>query len=311
METRQLGRSDLQITRIGVGAWAMGGDWKFGWGQQDDDEFIAAIQRALDSGINWIDTAAVYGHGHSEEVVGQALKGRSRRPYVFTKCQRRWDSERNLYDSMKEIRYEVEQSVKRLGIDVIDLYQIYWPRPDQDIEEGWSTMAELQKEGKVRWIGVSNFGVTQMQRAQAVAPITSLQPPYSLINPGVQKEILPFCKANNIGVIAYSPMGSGMLTGKMTRERIANLPPEDWRSKNKQFQEPRLSHNLEIADCLGEIAKEHGSTPAAIAIAWVLANPAVTGAIVGIRRPDQVDGILGGAEVTLTEDNLQQLNAFV
>ncbi len=311
METRQLGTSDLHITRIGLGAWAIGGaGWKFGWGPQDDDNSIAAIHRALDSGINWIDTAAVYGLGHSEEVVGKAIKGRQR-PYIFSKCQRRWDENEQLYDSMREIRQEVEASLKRLDIDVIDLYQIHWPRPDEDIEIGWSTMAELQKEGKVRYIGVSNFSVAQMKRAQAIAPITSLQPPYSLIMRDVEAEILPFCQENKIGVIAYSPMASGLLTGAMTRERIAKMPASDWRSRNPRFQEPQLSRTLALVDILREIGENHDASPAEIAIAWVLNHPAVTAAIVGSRRPDQVDGVLGGASVQLDKEELERITGFL
>jgi aryl-alcohol dehydrogenase-like predicted oxidoreductase len=289
----------------------MGGEWKFGWGHQDDDESIAAIHHALDQGINWIDTAAIYGLGHSEEVLGKALKGRSDKPYIFTKGQRRWGEDRQPYDSMREFRYEVEQSLRRLNIDVIDLYQIHWPRPDEDIELGWSTLAQLQEEGKVRYIGVSNFNTEQMQRAQAVAPVTSLQPPYSLINPGVQDEILPFCRDHNIGVIAYSPMGSGLLTGKVSREWVDSLDETDWRRRSDNFKEPRLSRNLQVVEILREIGEAHDTTPAQVAIAWVLANPAGTGAIVGVRRPDQVDGIIGGADVNLSDADIQRLNQFI
>jgi aryl-alcohol dehydrogenase-like predicted oxidoreductase len=311
METRRLGNSDLDITLIGLGAWAMGGaDWAFGWGPQDDDNSIAAIHRALDLGINWIDTAAFYGYGHSEEVVGKAIKGRQR-PYIFTKCQRRWDENGQPYDSLREIRQEVEASLKRLDVDVIDLYQIHWPRPDEDIELGWSTMADLQREGKVRHIGVSNFNVAQMQRAQAIAPITSLQPPYSLIVRDIEDEILPFCRANNIGVIAYAPMASGMLTGTMSRDRAESLPESDWRSRNPRFQEPQLSRNLALVELMYEIGEPHAASPAEIAIAWVLKHPAVTAAISGFRTPDQVDGVLGGASVELSEMDVQRLDSFL
>lgn len=311
MKTRQLGNSDLHITPIGVGAWAMGGEWQYGWGQQDDSESIAAIHRALDLGMNWIDTAAVYGLGRSEEVVSRALAGMSEKPYVFTKCELVWDENGTVHNSLKadSIRREIEDSLRRLNTDVIDLYQIHWPNPDEDIEEGWQTLVKLKQEGKVRHIAVSNFNVDQMTRAQAIAPITSLQPPYSAINRAVESEILPYCAANNIGVIVYSPMQSGLLTGKMSAERIANLDDGDWRKRNPQFQEPKLSENLKIADEMGKIAAKHGSTTAAVAIAWTLRRPEVTGAIVGVRRPDQVDGIIDGGTLKLDDGDLAAIEA--
>lgn len=311
MKTRQLGNSDLHITPIGVGAWAMGGEWQYGWGQQDDSESIAAIHRALDLGMNWIDTAAVYGLGRSEEVVSRALAGMSEKPYVFTKCELVWDENGTVHNSLKadSIRREIEDSLRRLNTDVIDLYQIHWPNPDEDIEEGWQTLVELKQEGKVRHIAVSNFNVDQMTRAQAIAPITSLQPPYSAINRAVESEILPYCAANNIGVIVYSPMQSGLLTGKMSAERIANLDDGDWRKRNPQFQEPKLSENLKIADEMGKIAAKHGTTTAAVAIAWTLRRPEVTGAIVGVRRPDQVDGIIDGGTLKLDDGDLAAIEA--
>src|SRR5215467_8253335 len=241
MQTKPLGNSDLNLTPIGVGAWAMGGGgWAFAWGPQDDDDSISAIRAALDKGVNWIDTAAVYGLGHSEEVVGKAVKGRANPPYIFTKCARIWNEKREIGKSLKadSIRREVEASLRRLGVERIDLYQIHWPEPDEQIEEGWTTMAQLKAEGKVRWIGVSNFNVAQLRRAQAIAPITSLQPPYSIVSPEIEKEILPYCQENNIGTIVYSPMKSGLLTGKMTRERIASLPDDDFRKRTPNFQEP-------------------------------------------------------------------------
>src|SRR5438132_13834470 len=257
MQTRQLGKTGMQITRIGLGTWAIGGgQWEFAWGPQDDRESIDTIHHALDLGINWIDTAAVYGLGHSEEIVGQAIKGRER-PYIFTKCSMIWDENRKVSHSLNaaSLRREVEASLKRLDIDVIDLYQIHWPDPDPDIEEGWSTLAALKQEGKVRHIGVSNFSVEQMQRAEKIAPVETLQPPYSLVHPNVEKEILPYSQQHNIGVIVYSPMASGLLTGSMTRKRIANLPEDDWRKRDTEFQEPRLSRNLELANLLAEIGK--------------------------------------------------------
>jgi len=311
LEKRQLGNSDMQITRLGIGAWAMGGGgWRFAWGPQDDSQSIAAIHKALNAGINWIDTAAVYGLGHSEEIVAQALDGMSNKPYVFTKCERRWDTNREIYKSLKResIREECEASLRRLRVDAIDLYQIHWPEPDEDIEEGWDTLARLKEEGKVRWIGVSNFNVEQMNRIARIAPITSLQPPYSILSPEIEESILPYCAEHNIGVIVYSPMKSGMLTGKMTRERIANMPDDDFRKRTPQFQEPLLTRNLQLVDSLREIGNAHGGkTPGEVAIAWTLGNPAVTAAIVGLRSPEQVDGVIGAADLRLSEDEVKRI----
>ena len=314
LKTRQLGNTDMHITPVGFGAWAIGGgDWVYAWGPQDDSESIAAIHHALDKGINWIDTAAGYGLGHSEEVVAQALKGMSARPFVFTKCSLPWNERGELIDSLKRdsVRKECEDSLRRLKIDAIDLYQIHWPRPDEDIEEGWATLAELQNEGKVRWIGVSNFSVAQMKRAAAIAPVNSLQPPYSLIRQEVEKEILPFCLKNNIGVIVYSPMYSGLLTGKMTAERIKNMPADDWRQHDPEFKTPKLERNLRLVDKLSEIGKQHGVEPGVVAIAWTLRNPAVTGAIVGARRPSQVDGIFPSIEFRLSPQETDQLDGLL
>ena len=313
MQTRRLGNSDLQITPIGIGAWAMGGGgWKFAWGPQDDNESVAAIHAALDAGLNWIDTAAVYGFGHSEEVVAKALAGRAARPYVFTKCERRWDEEGNILGVLKadSIRQECEASLRRLGVDVIDLYQIHWPQPEEDIEEGWATLAALKQEGKIRWAGVSNFNVEQLKRIQPVAPITSLQPPYSLVRRDVEAETLPFAAQQNIGVIVYSPMGAGVLTGAMTRERAANFPADDWRRNNPNFQEPLLSRNLELVEKLREIGQRHGRTPGEVAIAWTLRNSAVTGAIVGMRNAEQVAGVVGAGQFRLTDDEITEIESF-
>lgn len=310
MEKRQLGNSDLHITTIGIGAWAMGGgDWLYAWGDQQDAESIAAIHRALDMGVNWIDTAAIYGLGHSEEVVGRALKGMAQKPYIFTKCTRVWDEKGNISGSLKadSIRQEVEASLRRLQVDVIDLYQIHWPNPEEDLEEGWSTLAALQKEGKVRHIGVSNFSPSQMERILPIAPITSNQPPYSAIKRDVEADVLPFCLENNIGVIVYSPMQAGLLTGKMTRERIMNLPDNDWRKRNDEFNEPRLTQNLKLAETMERIAARHQVPTPAVSIAWTLAHPAVTGAIVGMRRADQVDGVIPGGSLKLTDEDMQEL----
>jgi aryl-alcohol dehydrogenase-like predicted oxidoreductase len=314
MQTKQLGNSDMHITPIGIGAWAMGGGgWTFGWGPQDDDESVAAIRAALDAGINWIDTAAVYGLGHSEEVVARALKGRARRPFVFTKCERIWNERREIGKSLKadSIRREVEASLGRLQLDVIDLYQIHWPEPEAEIEEGWTTMAQLQREGKVRWIGVSNFNVDQMRRAQAIAPITSLQPPYSMLAREIEQAVLPYTQASGIGAIVYSPMKSGLLSGAMTRERIAAMPDDDFRRRTPPFQEPRLTRNLELAELLRSIGRRHGRAPGEVAIAWTLRHPAVTAAIVGMRSAGQVEGVIGAADFRLSAEEVQEIEAFL
>ena len=314
MQTRPLGNSDLQITPLGVGAWAMGGaGWAFSWGPQDDAESVGAIHAALDRGINWIDTAAVYGLGHSEEVVGRAVKERSDKPYVYTKCERARNENRQIVKCLKResILRECEDSLRRLGVETIDLYQIHWPEPDEDIEEGWATMAELKRQGKVRWIGVSNFSASQLARAQAIAPITSLQPPYSMIQTDIEADILPFCAKNNIGTIVYSPMKSGMLTGAMTRERIENMHADDFRKRTPNFQEPLLTRNLNLVERLREIGKRHGRTPGEVAIAWTLRKPEVTAAIVGMRSPAQVDGVVGAADFRLSESELAEIASFL
>jgi aryl-alcohol dehydrogenase-like predicted oxidoreductase len=312
METRQFGKTNMQITPIGFGAWAIGGgNWEFGWGPQDDEQSIAAIRRALDLGINWIDTAAVYGLGHSEEVVARALKGIANRPHVFTKCSMVWNERREVSHSLRResLRRELEGSLRRLQTDTIDLYQIHWPDPDQEIEEGWSTLAEFKREGKVRHIGVSNFNVEQLRRAEAIAPVETLQPQCSLISREVEVEILPYARAHNIGVIVYSPMGSGLLTGAMTRERIANLPPDDWRRRDPEFQEPRLTRNLAQVERLRQVGARHGRSPGEVAIAWTLHKPAVSGAIVGARSAAQVEGIIGAADFRLTDDEVREIES--
>ncbi len=314
MKTRPLGDSDLHITPIGFGAWAIGGaGWAFAWGPQDDRDSIAAIREALDLGVNWIDTAAVYGLGHSEEVVARALEGVKNRPCIFTKCERIWNERREIGKSLKadSIRRECEASLRRLRVDRIDLYQIHWPEPEEDIEEGWATLAKLKDEGKVRWIGVSNFNVAQMKRVQAIAPITSLQPPFSLIRREIQAEILSYCAEHNIGVIAYSPMASGLLTGAMTRERIARLPADDWRRRNPQYQEPLLSRNLHLVELLKTIGGRHGQSPGAVAVAWVLRHTAITGAIVGARRPGQLKEVIGAAEFRLAPEEVAEIERFL
>jgi len=309
METKQLGKSDLEITPIGFGSWAIGGSgWEFGWGEQDDKASIAAIRRALELGINWIDTAAVYGMGHSEEVVARALQGWSGpHPYVFTKCGLRWDEQGHVHRDLQavSIRRECEDSLRRLNVDVIDLYQIHWPT--EDFEQGWSEMARLQKEGKVRWIGVSNFDAIELERANEIARVTSLQPPYSLIRREIEREVLPYCRSNNIGVIVYSPMASGLLTGAMTRQRIAKLPASDWRSRDEEFTEARLSKNLALVERLREVGQKYGRPPGQIAIAWTLCNPAVTGAIVGARNAEQVERNVGAADLELTDEDVSKI----
>jgi len=317
MQTRILGNSDLNITLVGYGAWAVGGSgWQFAWGSQDDDDSIAAIHRALELGVNWIDTAAVYGLGHSEEVVARALKSWSgHRPYVFTKCGLRWDAQGNVQKilSPDSIRREAEDSLRRLSVDVIDLYQVHWP-PDPDspaLEEGWSTLADLKREGKVRWIGVSNFNVQQLKRARKIAPVTSVQPPYSLVHREIEDEILPYCLREGIGVIVYSPMASGLLTGAMTRERAARLSKDDWRKGHPDFTEPNLSRNLELVDRLREIAKRHNRSVGEVAIAWTLRNPAVTGAIVGARNAQQAEGVMRAGDLRLSDKEVSEIEEFL
>jgi aryl-alcohol dehydrogenase-like predicted oxidoreductase len=316
MEMRKLGSSDSHITRVGYGAWAIGGSgWQFAWGSQDDNDSIAAIHRALELGVNWIDTAAVYGLGHSEEVVGRALKDwRGSKPYVFTKCGLRENAKGEVQKvlSSDSIRGEVEDSLRRLSVDAIDLYQIHWP-PDPDsaaLEEGWSTLADLKREGKVCRVGVSNFNVQQLRRAQAIAPVTSLQARYSLVHREIENEILPYCLSEGIGVIVYSPMASGLLTGAMTRERAAKLPANDWRRGHPDFTEPNLSHNLALVGRMREIANRHKRSVGEVAIAWTLRHPAVTGAIVGARNARQAEGVMRAGEVHLTEDEVNEIEAF-
>lgn len=311
MEKRGLGNSTFEITRIGLGTWAIGGPWLFGWGRQDDGDSIRAIHRALDGGINWIDTAPAYGLGHSEEVVAEALRQTDHEPYVFTKCGIVWNDQANPSQTLRKasIVREVEESLRRLDVEVIDLYQVHWPIPEGEIEEGCAAVEELRLAGKIRYAGVSNFSVAQMEQVRGVLDITSLQPPYSLTQPEVDEEILPYCLANGIGVINYSPMGSGLLTGTMTRERIDALPVDDWRRKSENFKDPKLSRNLALVEVLREIAARHDCSVAEAAIAWTLRNPAVTAAIVGARRPDQIDGILRASEIRLTDEDWNALSS--
>jgi aryl-alcohol dehydrogenase-like predicted oxidoreductase len=311
---RTLGNSDLHLTPIGFGAWAIGGgNWEFAWGPQDDSESIAAIHRALDLGINWIDTAAIYGLGHSEEVVARALKSTSHKPLVFTKCSMRWHADRSIYRSLKagSVAEELENSLRRLGVETIDLYQVHWPDPSAEIEEGWEALARFKEQGKIRYIGVSNFNVEQMKRAQTIAPITSLQPPYSMLRRAIEAEVLPFAQANHIGVINYSPMVSGLLTGKMTAERAAAFPPDDWRRRAVEFNEPRLSRNLKLVELLREIGSGHNVSPGVVAVAWTLHHPAITAAIVGGRSAQQVEGLAPALDYRLGDDEYARINAFL
>lgn len=313
MELRKLGNSDLRITPVGFGAWAIGGSgWEFAWGQQEDADSIAAILRALELGVNWIDTAAVYGTGHSEEIVAQALKQwKGKRPYLFTKCVLRWDANRKVYPdhSAASVRKECEDSLRRLQTDVIDLYQMHWPPRDNGpgLEEAWQAMNDLKKEGKIRWIGVSNFDVEQLKRATKIAPITSDQPPYSMIRRAIETELLPHCEKNGIGVISYAPMASGLLTGAMTRERAAALPADDFRSRNPEFKEPRLSKNIELVERLRKVGARHGRGPGEIAIAWVLRHSAITGAIVGARNAKQAEGVMRAGELELSTEEIAEI----
>lgn len=321
MITRQLGRSDLHISPLGLGTWAIGGDGSFGWGPQADADSLAALRRGVESGINWIDTAPIYGFGHAEKIVARVLAemGSAQLPMVFTKCSLVWDDQNNVTHTLKagSIRREVEASLKRLGVDRLDLCQVHWPAfppggPDPDLEEAWTTLAELKDKGRIRHIGVSNFDVPQMQRMQAIVPITSLQPPYSLLMRQVEDRILPFCRENGIGVIVYSPMHNGLLTGKMTRERIAALPSTDWRvNMNPAFKEPHLTRNLQVVDKLREIGAQHDRSAGEVAVAWTLRQPAVSGAIVGVRRAEQVDGMVGAVELRLSEDEVQEIQALL
>ena len=312
---RILGNSDLKLTPIGFGAWAIGGgNWEFAWGPQDDAESIAAIHRALDLGINWIDTAAIYGLGHSEEIVGRALRSHSGpKPLVFTKCSMRWHPDRSIYRSLKaaSLAEELEGSLRRLGVETIDLYQIHWPDPEEELEEGWETLAGFRKQGKIRCIGVSNFSVEQMQRVQQIAPITSLQPPYSMLRRAIEEEILPFAEDNGIGVINYSPMVSGLLTGAMTAERVAALPEDDWRRRGIEFTEPRLGRNLRLVELLREIGNGHGVGPGVVAVAWTLHHPAITAAIVGGRSGQQVEGLAPALDFRLSQEEYARINAFL
>jgi aryl-alcohol dehydrogenase-like predicted oxidoreductase len=310
LRTTELGLTGMAISRIGFGAWAIGGGgYQFGWGDQSDRDSIAAIQRGLALGVNWIDTAAVYGLGRSERVVAEALQDLDQRPYVFTKASRVVDASGTIVGNLTRasIRREVEASLERLRVDAIDLYQLHRPIPEDEIEEGWKTLVELRDEGLVRHVGVSNFNVEQLRRIQSIAPVETLQPPYSLLDRQVENEILPFCQQHGIGVIAYSPMASGLLSGAMTPDRVAALPADDWRSRDERFREPQLSRSLELAERLGRIGQRHGVSAGAVAVAWVLQRPGVDGAIVGFRQPAQTDMILAADSLELDADEISEI----
>jgi len=313
MQTRKLGYTDLELTTVGLGAWAMGGPWLYGWGPQDDDASIATLLRAMDEGVNWIDTAAIYGHGRSEIVVGRALKQMRQKPLVATKCGLCWDEKNERIPRLKaqSIRAECHDSLRRLDIESIDLYQIHFCEPDEDIEEGWTEMTRLVEEGKVRHIGVSNFSVEQLRRIQKIHPVASLQPPYSMLHREVEEELLGYCQQNNIGVIVYSPMQRGLLTGSFDAERVANLPEGDHRKANPDFQEPQFSATLELVDQLRLIAERNGRTCAQLAVSWVLRRPEVTAAIVGARRPDQIVETAQASDWSLSEDDIEQIEQFL
>jgi aryl-alcohol dehydrogenase-like predicted oxidoreductase len=313
MQKRQLGYTDLKLTTVGLGTWAMGGPWQFGWGQQDDGEAIAAILAALEQGINWIDTAPVYGCGHSEELVGKALKHTRRKPFIATKCGLLWNSKREKVSCLKRksIREECHASLKRIGVEVIDFYQMHWPEPEEDIEQGWEEMARLAEEGKVRYIGVSNFNIEQIKRIRKIAPAASLQPPYSMLHREVEDELLTFCAENNIGIVVYSPMQRGLLTGKFSQERLAGLPADDHRRRMPEFQEPQFSATLQFVDKLRPIAERNGRTLAQLAISWVLRRSEVTAAIVGARRPEQIAETAPASNWTLSQEDIEEIEQLL
>ncbi len=314
MQTRQLGHTDLHLSVIGFGSFPLGGSgWKFSWGPQDDRDSVNAIVRAVELGVNWIDTAPVYGFGHSEEVVGLALKKCARKPFIATKCGSRWDSNGDIFRRLRKasVREEAEASLRRLGVDVIDLYQMHWPQPEEEIEEGWEAMAQLVKEGKVRYLGVSNFSVAQMQRMQAIHPIASLQPPYSMLRRDIESEILPFCSRQRIGVVVYSPLQKGLLSGKFSVERAKSLAPEDHRRNDPMFAEPRLSANLQVVRGMDRMARDNQMSVAELALAWVLRRPEVTAAIVGARRPEQIEETAGAGDKALSSETIRAIESLL
>jgi len=313
MRTRRLGCSDLSLTTVGLGTWAIGGPWQLGWGPQDDGEAAATILRALEMGINWIDTAPVYGCAHSEELVGKTLKQIKTKPIVATKCGLLWNEKREKVSCLKSqsIREECHASLKRLGVEVIDLYQMHWPEPEEDIEQAWEEMARLAEEGKVRYIGVSNFNVEQIKRLRKIAPVASLQPPYSMLHREVEGELLDYCAENNIGVVTYSPLQKGLLTGKFSQERLAGLPLDDHRRRNSDFHDPQFTATLQLVEQLRPIAERNGKTPAQLAISWVLRRSEVTAAIVGARRPEQISETAKAGDWKLTVEDTEQIELLL
>jgi len=311
MQTRKLGRTDLELTAIGLGTWAIGGPWQFGWGPQDDDEAVAAILKALELGINWIDTAPAYGVGHAEELVGKALKQTDHEPLIATKCGILWNEKKEKISCLKQVRRECEESLRRLGVEVIDLYQMHWPAPAEDVEQAWGEMARLKEQGKVRHIGVCNFGIEQLEQVGKIHPVASLQPPYSMIHREIEGELLGYCRDNVIGVVVYSPMQRGLLTGKFSAERLAELPLDDHRRRNADFHEPRFSATLELVEKLRPIAERNGKSLAQLAISWVLRGEEVTAAIVGARRPEQIEETALAVDGQLAAEDIEQIEQLL
>ncbi|MBL7214510.1 MAG: aldo/keto reductase [Phycisphaerae bacterium] len=309
MQTRKLGQTDVELTVIGLGTWAIGGPWQFGWGPQDDAESVRTIHAAVDAGINWIDTAPIYGCGHSEEVVGQALKQMRQKPLVATKCGLLWNDKREKINCLDHdsIIKECEDSLKRLCVEVIDLYQMHWPQPEEQIEEGWEAMASLVEQGKVRHIGTSNFTVAQLERIAKIHPVASLQPPYSMLRRNIEEKLLPYCGENNIGVVCYSPMQKGLLTGKFTKEHVQTLAPDDHRRGDADFTGNKFEQNLKIINALRPIADRNGKTIAQLAIAWVLQKEEVTAAIVGARKQKQIEETVQAGDWVLSETDIEEI----
>lgn len=308
-----MGDTELNLTTVGLGTWAMGGPWQFGWGPQDDDEAIGAIVKALEIGVNWVDTAPVYGLGHSEELVGRALKQTSQKPFIATKCGLLWNDKKEKVPCLKKesIRKECHASLKRLGVEMIDLYQMHWPEPYEDVEEAWQEMAKLVDEGKVRHIGVSNFDIDQIERVRKIHKVASIQPAYSMLHREVEDSLLEYCAQLNIGVVAYSPMQRGLLTGKFSQERLAGLPLDDHRRRNPDFQEPQFTATMQLVEELRPIAERNGKTLAQLAIGWVLRRPEVTAAIVGARRPGQIAETAPASDWNLSKKDIDEIERLL